>query len=284
MQITFWGTRGSSPSPGPDTIRYGGNTSCVEVRLDDGMRCIFDAGTGIRSLGNALLAEPGPVKAHVFLSHVHWDHIQGFPFFAPAFVDSTELCILGPEEASLSLEQSIRGQMRRPYFPITMHAMMAKMHFLPLAEGSVLSLHGATIEVCRLNHPGPTLGYRLTAGEKVVVYATDNEPFGDEALSQHLTQPSGVLKLAQDADLLIHDAQYTPKEYPHHLGWGHSTYLDALYTAQQAHVKCLALYHHDPSHTDAEVDRIMAHCRAWIQSQRASFTCLAAAESTCINL
>lgn len=282
MQVTFWGTRGSIPSPGPHTIRYGGNTSCVEICLDDGTRLIFDAGTGMRLLGTALLARSEPVHAHLFLSHMHWDHIQGLPFFAPAFVEGTELCILGPEDAALSLEQIMCDQMRRPYYPIPMHAMAAKLHFTPLTEDSVFSLPGATVAAGRLNHPGRTLGYRLTVGDKVVVYATDNEPFGTEKVSQHLVQPSDLVHLAQDADLLIQDAQYTPKEYPQHLGWGHSTYLDALHIAQQARVKSLVLYHHDPRHTDADIDRILAHCRVWMTDHHATFTCLAAAEGTCI--
>lgn len=284
MQITFWGTRGSIPSPGTQTMRYGGNTSCVAVRLDDGTLVIFDAGTGIRCLGNALLAQPAVVHAHLFLSHVHWDHIQGLPFFAPAFVPGTHLCILGPEDTQLSLEQIMCDQMRRPYYPIPMHAMAAKVHFVPLSDGEVFSLPGATVQARRLNHPGHTLGYRLSAGDKVLVYATDHEPFGEVKVSQHLGQPADLVQLAQDADLLIHDAQYTPEEYPQHLGWGHSTYLDALRLAQQAQVKRLVLYHHDPAHTDTHIDSIVAHCRTWIQRHHATFTCHAAAEGLCINL
>ncbi|MEE9146686.1 MAG: MBL fold metallo-hydrolase [Candidatus Tectomicrobia bacterium] len=284
MQITFWGTRGSIPSPGPDTVRYGGNTSCVEVLLDDGTLLIFDAGTGIRALGNALLTRAASVRAYLFLSHMHWDHIQGLPFFTPSFIESTELRILGPEEAHLSLEPTICDQMRRPYYPIPMHAMAAKMQFIPLTEGSVFSLPEAIVKVSRLNHPGRTLGYRLTMGKKVIVYATDNEPFGKEQASRHLVEPSDLLHLAHHADVLIQDAQYTPKEYPQRLGWGHSTYVDALCIAQQAQVKRLVLYHHDPSHTDTDIDSIMAHCRAWMESHKASFTCIAAAEGTSIIL
>jgi len=284
MRVTFWGTRGSIPSPGPQTAHYGGNTSCVEVRLNDGTLLIFDAGTGIRMLGGALMAAPGPLDAHLFLTHMHWDHIQGLPFFAPAFMESTSLCILGPEEAHYSLEQVLCDQMRRPYYPIPMHAMAAKMHFNPLTEGSVFRLPGATIEVMAMNHPGQTLGFRLSAEDKVLVYATDNEPFGIDPVTQHLVQPSRLLDLAADADLLIQDAQYTPAEYPQRLGWGHSTYMDALHLAQQARVKRLALYHHDPAHSDTEIDQVMAHCRSWLHQQQATFTCFAASESKSIVL
>lgn len=285
MQITFWGTRGSIPAPGPDTARYGGNTSCVEVRLADGTCLIFDAGTGIRVLGGAMMGEPGPLDVHLFLTHMHWDHIQGLPFFAPAFTESTSLCILGPEDAHLSLEQTLCDQMRRPYYPIPMHAMAAKMHFNPLSDGSVFRLPGGgTVEVSAMNHPGQTLGFRLSAENKVVVYATDNEPFGTDPVTQHLVQPSRLLDLAADADVLIQDAQYTPAEYPQRLGWGHSTYIDALNLAQQARVKQLVLYHHDPSHPDATIDQVMVDCKAWMQTQKAPFTCVAAAEGNRIVL
>src|SRR5712691_8073120 len=185
MQVRFWGTRGSIAAPGPATIRYGGNTSCVEVRLDDDTLIIFDAGTGLRALGQALLAQPGPVHAHLFLSHAHWDHIQGIPFFAPAYIAGTELTILGPEHGHLTLEKIVTGQMRSPYFPIPMHAMAAKIEFVKLGERSVVELpNGVTVEAGVLNHPGCTLGYRLTANGKVLAYTTDNEPFGAAAPGQ----------------------------------------------------------------------------------------------------
>lgn len=284
MQVTFWGTRGSIAVPGPDTMRYGGNTSCVEVRLDNGTVIIFDAGTGIRALGGTLLAQTKAVHAYLFLSHMHWDHIQGLPFFAPAYIDGTTLTILGPRVGPLSLEQSICDQMRSPYFPVPMHAMGADIRFVELAEGSVFTLPGATVEVGVLNHPGRSLGYRLVADGKVLVYATDNEPFGDAIASRHLTQPPSLVHLARHADFLIQDAQYTPEEYPKHLGWGHSTYLDALQLAQQAKVHQLILYHHDPSHSDTAIDHIVAKCHGWLAQQATALTCMAASEGLQLTL
>jgi phosphoribosyl 1,2-cyclic phosphodiesterase len=283
MQITFWGTRGSIPAPGPDTMRYGGNTSCVEVRLHDGTLIVFDAGTGIRPLGKALLAQPGPVRLYLFLSHMHWDHIQGLPFFAPAYIEGTELCILGPRGGHASLEQSICDQMRSPYYPIPMHAMAAHIRFVELSEGSIFELPGATVTVGVLNHPGRSLGYRLSAEGHVLVYATDNEPFGTAPASQHLVEPPQLLHLMQHADILIHDAQYTPEEYPQHLGWGHSTYVDALQVAQQAEVKKLVLYHHDPNHSDVTIDRITAKAQTWIKRRRLPLSCHTAAEGKRID-
>lgn len=286
MQVRFWGTRGSIPAPGPATMRYGGNTSCVEVRLDDDTLLIFDAGTGIRPLGQALLTQPGPVRAYLFLSHAHWDHIQGLPFFTPAYIEGTELTILGPEHGQLTLEKVVTGQMQSPYFPIPMHVMAAKITFVKLRDGSVFTLpNGATVEAARVNHPGYTLGYRLTANGTVVAYTTDNEPFGDAAASRHLVYPGSHIALVQQADLLIQDAQYTPAEYlPARLGWGHSTYLDALHIAQQAQVKRLALFHHDPSHTDADIDQILADCQARIVRQQLAFACFGAAEGAALQL
>ena len=285
MQITFRGTRGSIPSPGPQTARYGGNSSCVEVRLNNGTRLIFDAGTGIRALGGAMMAEPGPMEAYLFLTHMHWDHIQGLPFFAPAFLDTTRLHFFGPEEPPLTLEQVLCDQMRRPYYPIPMHAMAGRMDFTAMSEGSVShAVPGATITACELNHPGKTLGFRVEAEGKVFVYATDNEPFGSDPLTQHLVGPSRLVSFAQGADLLIQDAQYTQQEYPQRLGWGHSTHIDALQLARDAGVKQLALYHHDPSHSDADIDRMVAHCQSWMHKQQAAFTFFAAAEGDCVTL
>jgi phosphoribosyl 1,2-cyclic phosphodiesterase len=258
----------------------------VEVRVDDGMLLIFDAGTGIRALGEALLAHPGPVRAHLFLSHAHWDHIQGLPFFTPAYIAGTELTILGPEHGELTLEKIVTGQMQSPYFPIPMHAMAAQIKFVKLGEGSLVELpNGATVTSGVVNHPGCTLGYRLTVNGKVLTYTTDNEPFGAAAASRHLAQPARHVPLARDADLLIQDAQYTPEEYdPHRVGWGHSTYLDALHVAQQANVRRLVLFHHDPSHTDAEVHRIVALCRAEIAQRGLTIDCLGAAEGQVLVL
>ena len=194
-------------------MRYGGNTSCVEVRLDDDTLIIFDAGTGIRALGQALLAQPGPVRALV-LEPCALGSYSRDSLFAPAYIAGTELTILGPEHGHLTLEKIVTGQMRSPYFPIPMHAMAAKIEFVKLGERSVVELpNGATVEAGMLNHPGCTLGYRLTANGKVLAYTTDNEPFGEAAASRHLVKPSRHTSLVRDADLLIQDAQYTPEEY-----------------------------------------------------------------------
>jgi ribonuclease BN (tRNA processing enzyme) len=166
-----------------------------------------------------------------------------------------------------------------------MHAMAGRMDFTPMTEGSIThAAPGVTIEACELNHPGKTLGYRVEAEGKVVVYATDNEPFGPDPVTHHLVSPSRLVSLAQGADLLIQDAQYTLQEYPQRLGWGHSTHIDALQLARDAGVKQLALYHHDPSHTDADIDRMVVSCKGWMHKHRAAFTSFAACEGDTVTL
>jgi ribonuclease BN (tRNA processing enzyme) len=174
--------------------------------------------------------------------------------------------------------------MRSPYYPIPMHAMAAHIRFVELSAGSVFALPGATVEASVLNHPGRSLGYRLSAEGHVLVYATDTEPFGSSLVTQHLVEPPPLLHLMQHADLLIHDAQYTPEEYPPHLGWGHSTYVHALQAARKAEVKQLVLYHHDPSHSDAVLDCIVATSQTWIKRRHLPLTCLAAAEGIQLRL
>ncbi len=285
MQIKFYGARGSIPSPGPHTAHYGGNTSCIEARLHDGTQLIFDAGTGLHTLGGAMMGQTEPIEAYIFLTHMHWDHIQGLPFFGPAFLPTTRLHFFGPEEPPLTLEQVLCDQMRRPYFPIPMHAMAARMDITSMVEGSVSRpIPGVSVEACELNHPGKTLGFRVEAEGKVFVYATDNEPFGADPVTRHLVSPSRLVEFAKGADLLVQDAQYTLQEYPQRLGWGHSTHIDALQLAKDAGVRQLALYHHDPTHSDADIDRMVAQCHSWMHSHQAAFTCFAAAEGDCVTL
>jgi phosphoribosyl 1,2-cyclic phosphodiesterase len=245
MRITFWGVRGSIPSPGPDTVGIGGNTSCVEVRAGKTI-LIFDGGTGLRLLGKKLLAEM-PIVAHVFFSHVHWDHIQGFPFFDPAFVPGNTIHLYGGKNVSRTLEETLAGQMDHPSFPVHLTDMAAKMHFHDVEEGKSLEL-GADIRITPAagNHPNGVLAFRVDHGGKSVVYATDTEHYDhvDPRLSA----------LAKGADVLIYDSQYTPEEYAKgKVGWGHSTFAEAAKLAKAAGAKKLVLYHHDPTQSDAAV-------------------------------
>ena len=256
MVLRFWGVRGSTPTPQRENLRYGGNTSCVELRTPDGI-FIFDCGTGFRLLGHALRKEFGtrPISARVFLSHFHWDHIQGIPFFTPLYNRENHFLFHSFASTETSVRQALEEQMMNPYFPVDMKAMEAKRRFVEIGEGMVHALNGVKIHTRRLNHPQGCLGFRVECGGKVMVYATDNEP-GDPAGDQN------VRALAQGADVLIYDSQYTPHEYEtSKKTWGHSTWQEAVNIAREAEVKKLVLYHHDPDHDDREIDAILRHAR-----------------------
>ncbi len=261
MRIHFWGTRGSIPKPGPDTVRYGGNTSCVEVRTESGVLILLDCGTGAHGLGQALIAEKeGPRRGHVFISHTHWDHIQGLPFLAPLFDPRFEWDIYGPRGLGPTLRESLAGQMQYTYFPITLEQFAAKVRYHDLVEGTV-QIDDVRVRTHYMNHPALTLGYRIEADHATLVYATDHEPHSP-ALAHGERPPQGAdecryAEFVANADLLIHDAQFTEEEYDRYRGWGHSPVEFAIDIAAAGRVRQLALYHHDPMRNDAAVDRIV---------------------------
>ncbi len=248
MRIKFWGVRGSIASPGPETAGVGGNTSCVELHLGTA-RIVFDAGTGIRKLGDAMLAE-GSSEATILLSHLHWDHIQGLPFFVPAYLPSTKLEIVGSAHGVSSLGDALARQMSAPVFPVRHEDLGAQIALREVKAGQSFEVAGARVRTAKLNHPGGVLAYRVEHEGRSVVYATDTE---------HYACVDPVLKtLAEGADVLIYDAQYTPEEYSgasgrSRVGWGHSTYVAAAEIARAAGVRKLVLFHHDPQRTDAGV-------------------------------
>jgi phosphoribosyl 1,2-cyclic phosphodiesterase/CheY-like chemotaxis protein len=261
IRVKFWGTRGSIATPGMRTARYGGNTSCTEVRCGDAI-LILDAGTGLRELGSALLEEfrQRPIAAHIFIGHTHWDHIQGFPFFVPAYVPGNNFTIYSSRGAGKPLERVFRGQMDGDYFPVRMSDMMAHMKFVELQEP--VTIGEITVRHEYLNHPGMAVGFRIEAFGKSVVYVSDHECFsrlyGAEAGER---EDARIREFCRDADLLIHEAQYTDEEYPKKKGWGHSTFSDAVNTAVQARARRLAIFHHDPAHDDGFMDSVIEQCR-----------------------
>ena len=258
MEITLWGVRGSIPTPGPDTVEFGGNTSCIEVRCG-GQLLIFDGGTGLRLLGNKLVREM-PIEAHVFFSHVHWDHIQGFPFFGPAFVKGNVIHLYGGLNVSRTLEETLAGQMDFPSFPVHLTEMGAKMTFRDLYEGEPVQIGDAIVTNARGNHPNGVYAYRVDFEGKSVVYATDTEHYS-------IVDPK-LQRLCKDVDVLIYDAMYTPEEYSGEVGfgaktgWGHSTFVEAVSLAKAAGVKQLVLHHHDPGQNDAAVREKERRCQA----------------------
>jgi phosphoribosyl 1,2-cyclic phosphodiesterase len=250
--IHFWGVRGSIACPGPETVRYGGNTPCIEMRVG-GNRLIFDGGTGLRVLGQSLLSQM-PVEAHLFFTHSHWDHIQGFPFFTPAFIKGNCFHIYGtiaPNKATI--KQRLNDQMLHPNFPVPLQIMGADLKFYDLAVGEKMEIGEVTVENARLNHPGESVGYRVSWQGYTAAYITDTEHFAD-----HLDQ--NVLYLAENADVMIYDATYTNDEYNSpvnpKVGWGHSTWQEAVKIAVAAKVKKLVIFHHDPLHNDDFLDRV----------------------------
>ncbi len=257
IRIRFWGVRGSCPSPGPDTSGVGGNTSCVEVCFGN-ERVVLDGGTGLRELGRTL---SGPVRMALLFSHVHWDHIQGVPFFAPLFSAGSELTIAGPagDGSCASIREALDRQMTGPNFPVDLDQVPARLRFVEVAPDDPVELGGLLVRAAALNHPNGVMAYRLEAGGRSLVYATDTEHYPDRV-------DDSLVELARDADVLIYDAQYTPGEYSgcggcSRVGWGHSTWLEGVRVARAARVGRLVLFHHDPTHDDhavAEIERSAA--------------------------
>jgi len=248
LQLRFWGTRGSIPAPGPNTVRYGGNTPCVEVRTSTDALLILDAGTGMRELGRSLItrANGAAVGGEIYLSHAHWDHIQGLPFFAPMFANGNSFRILGPHGAGRTIERVIRDQMAGDVFPVTFDELRARIEFGALAEGPQ-SANGCELVAFGVNHPGGAVGYRLSETEGTghsVVYISDNELGSGGDYGSDARWRARLLDFVGGARVLVHDAMYTADEYDRHRGWGHSTFDDAVRLALVACVAQLGHFHH----------------------------------------
>ena len=266
MHIRFWGTRGSLAKPGPITLRHGGNTSCVEVRGDDGTLIVLDCGTGAHGLGQALLSAGPRCDGHLMITHTHWDHIQGFPFFTPLFVPGNTWDIYAPGALGRQLEQTLAGQMEYNYFPVTLAQLPATIRFHDIAEGE-FAIGEMRVTTQYLNHPALTLGYRLQSGGNAVVYSVDHEPHAPNPAARAEGEPprhkedQRHIDFLADADLVIHNSQYTIAEYPQKAGWGHTPAEWAVDYAVAARAKRLALTHHDPLRDDEAVDRVVEMCR-----------------------
>jgi phosphoribosyl 1,2-cyclic phosphodiesterase len=261
--LTFWGTRGSIPTPGPGTARYGGNTACVGIRGPDSRLVILDAGSGLRPLGHYLMtAMKGRLSADILLSHTHWDHIQGLPFFKPLSARGTTLCIYGAAQEGVPLEEILRRQMDPMVFPVPLTAVAATLRVTEIGEGEV-PLPDFRVSAIRLRHPGTTLGYRLAPadGGREIAYITDNE------LGEGGNYPvadgwrAGLVEFLAGTDTLIHDAMYSEHIIQSRRGWGHSTPREAVELAAEAGCRRLVLFHHEPEHDDAALDRLLEETR-----------------------
>ena len=288
LTIRFWGTRGSIPSPGPSTVRYGGNTPCVELRTKDGWLVILDAGTGIRELGRSLLdrAAGEPIEGDIFLTHAHWDHIQGIPFFAPLFWKGNHFTIWGSKSLQTSIDRVVRDQMSPVVFPVTFEELQARIDFQELAEEQRAG-QGYEVQAMGVRHPGGALGYRFTEGNADVgglVYISDNELNPKAKYDDTPGWRERLVSFSRGASVMVHDTMFTADEYDAFVGWGHSTHEDAVQLALDSGVDRLVLFHHRPERTDDEVDRCLAKCRAMVAAKGARLDVEAAAEGMSLTV
>ena len=274
-RLKIWGVRGSIPVPGPGTVRYGGNTSCIEIRAD-GELIVLDAGSGIRELGLALETEFGsrPINLSLLITHVHWDHIQGFPFFVPAYNDKNEIQILGYDGAGSALQEILKGQMATPFFPVALYDLPGKINIQKL-DSMDFKIGKVRVRSRLMNHPGVCVGYRILTSKGSIAYLPDHEPyeaFKLHSAKSHLLSPeqtqkrarenrAELVKFLQGSDILILDTQYTDEEYQAHIGWGHGSLSTAISLALDASVRKLVLFHHDPTHDDDMVDEMVQTAR-----------------------
>ena len=305
MKVRFWGVRGSIPSPGASTTRYGGDTTCIEMKVGT-ETIIFDAGSGIRPLGLKLMGEAQgeAIKIHLFITHTHWDHIQGFPFFVPAFIPNNHIMIYGAAHEAKTLPELFSGQMKREYFPIPIVAMGAELEFIPISEGT-LEIGDIEVSSMFVNHPSMAFAYRVNYNGHSVVFGGDHEPYnnmlsyskiayqvdgkqldieenGKEKFSKLLDKKLALF--CQDADLLIFDTAYTLDLYPQREGWGHSYPEYAVQIANMSGIKRLALTHHDPTDTDDKVDAKVEHTRQFIKASKLDIECFAAQAGLELNI
>lgn len=288
LRLQFWGTRGSIPSPGPQTVRYGGNTPSVEVRTSDGWLIILDAGTGLRELGRSLIARANgaPIVGDIFLTHAHWDHIQGIPFFGPIFQRGNHFTIWGSKTLETSIDRVVRDQMSPVVFPVTFEELDARIDFSEIAQ-ETQRRNGYEVSAYPVRHPGGALGYRFTEsrpGARALVYVSDNELGAGGKYDTPDGWRAGLVAFARGARVLVHDTTYTAEEYDHYRGWGHSTYADAVTLALEAGVEQLVLFHHKPERSDDELDARVAECRELVQTRGGTLDVVAAAEGMTLTV
>ncbi len=294
VQVRFWGVRGSIAAPGPETVRYGGNTPCVTIERGRDL-LILDAGTGLRRLGICLQAEARSAPRHLrmLITHTHWDHIQGFPFFIPAYVPGNRLDVYGPPSVEKPLEKVLRGQMDAAYFPVALGDMAADITVHEVREAA-FQVGPFRVRAMYVNHPGVTMAYRVELDGTVVTYATDTEPYRrllteqgdhDTDLAEYgVGRDRELTEFARGSDLYIADSQYSPEEYERKRGWGHTCYVDAVEVALNAGVRRLALFSHDPMHDDDMIDRKLEVCEALVAERGAELEVIAAVERSAVAL
>ena len=285
FEVTFWGVRGSLPAPGPGTLRYGGNTSCVTLAVDGEPLFILDAGTGIKQLSRTLVAanRARGFSARILITHPHWDHINALPFFAPFYIAGNDFEVFGANHGEISVQDTVSAQMDGVYFPVTIKEFAANLSFRDLTEETI-HMGKVRVDTMLLNHPGNTLGYRFDYRDRRVCYITDNElylhddPRHDEGYVDRLAE------FCRGADLMIADTMYRDHEYPAKVGWGHSCPSQVVDLAHRARVKALHLFHHDPDQDDEAVDRKLEETKAHLERLGAAVDCVCPAEGLTVRL
>lgn len=298
--LRFWGVRGSYTAPFASHLGVGGNTSCVEIRVDDHI-LLCDAGTGIIDFGNHMLRQKDIRNLLIILTHYHWDHICGLPFFVPAFVPDWNISIFGPGQKASDIEEYVSAQMKAPFFPVGTETWLAKVRYITPPPDQRFAHGPIQIDYDNVHHPGSTYGYRIRANGKTILYISDNEclyldksiklKYGElsaeeQSLYDLMQQEEyeAEIKLLRGADIVIHDAQYTPEDYQKKRGWGHSCYIDTVNTAIEAGVKVLYLYHHDPNYDDQEMENIHRRALEIIRERRSDLVCHLAKEGMIVEL
>lgn len=298
--LRFWGVRGSYSAPFESHLGVGGNTSCVEIRVDDHV-LLCDAGTGIIPFGNEILKDPNVRELMIVLTHYHWDHICGLPFFVPAFIPDWKIKFFGPGDSSLDIKNAVSAQMVAPFFPVGTETWLANIEYIDPPEENKITHGPISFTYQSVHHPGTTFGYRIHVNGKDVLYVSDNEClFLNKAIRQKYAEFSkeekelydamqqeeydAELDLIKDADILIHDAQYTPEDYSKKTGWGHSCYIDTVNTAIDAGVKELYLYHHDPNYDDDAIQKIEENALKIIDDRSSDLKCHIAKEGLTVEI
>ena len=277
MIVRFWGTRGSIPVPGKNTTTYGGNTTCLELTLESGKTIILDAGTGIRGLGDKLMAEAENLDLFLLITHIHWDHVMGFPFFMPIYDPRNKITIDGYPTCVRGLRLPFDNNMGDGFFPVRFDNLKAKISYAGRIQHGSVTIDGVKIDRYPLQHPQGGFGYRFTEGKKTLTFVTDNELTSESWADRH---PESYEAFCRDTDVLIHDAQYTPEERKERRGWGHSDYVATMNMAMRANAKKIILFHHDPSRKDKEMESIKEHCEDMARERKADIIIEAAREDS----
>ncbi len=285
MKIKFWGTRGSIPAAGQDTVKYGGNTTCLEIRLDGQEIIIIDAGTGIRKLGQNLLAEldqnPGNriTQINVLFTHFHWDHIQGFPFFRPFMNDKFKFIIYGHSDKALDMRQTLASQIRPPFLPFLFEHLKAPLEFNEI-DNEPISIGKAKIYSIATNHPNSAIGYKIIERNRKFVFLTDNELYPPKEVTPY----DAFVEFSDGADLLVHDSQWDDEEVKKYPTWGHSSHSQVIELALKANVKTIALFHHDPYHSDEFIDSLVKEAKTKLRKNKSKIKCFAAKEGMILTI